>query len=156
MISDATENVVGRGVNPPAVFATGMGTVVISRLLKLPGRFPGAVRVAGFTCLVLGLALGASAGITQRRAGTPVDPHLPSQTVVQSGPYRFSRNPIYLGMGLVVAGAALVFSSILSLLILPVMMVVLDRGMVRREETYLEGRFGDAYRQYRGRVRRWL
>ncbi len=80
----------------------------------------------------------------------------PSSALVTSGPYRFTRNPMYLGMASLYAGIALAFGLLWSLALLLVVLVVIDRGVIAREERYLERRFGDEYRLYKQQVRRWL
>src|SRR5262249_31927742 len=76
--------------------------------------------------------------------------------IVESGPYRFTRNPIYLGMFLGLIGLALAFDNLWLLMMLVPFAPVIHYGAVAREESYLERKFGDAYRGYRSRVRRWL
>ena len=72
------------------------------------------------------------------------------------GPYRYSRNPIYVGFGITYAGFALAMDSPVALALLVPCLIVVDRFVIAREERYLEGRFGDAFRTYRNEVRRWL
>ena len=91
-----------------------------------------------------------------RRAGTAVEPWHPSTVLVTGGPYRFSRNPIYLAMVVAFAGLACAIDSLWLLALLPVLVLALDRGVIAREEPYLARRFGVAYRDYCDRVRRWL
>jgi protein-S-isoprenylcysteine O-methyltransferase Ste14 len=93
---------------------------------------------------------------TLRRAGTPIDPTQAVQTVVTDGPFRFTRNPLYLSLTLTYGGVALLTGAVGALVVLPVMLVVVVKGVIVPEERYLEAKFGDAYRQYKGRVRRWL
>jgi protein-S-isoprenylcysteine O-methyltransferase Ste14 len=89
-------------------------------------------------------------------AGTPVPPYRPTARLVFSGPYRYSRNPDYIGQALVYVGVALVANSWWPLFILPVVVFVVQRFVIEREERYLEAKFGQEYREYRARVRRWL
>lgn len=112
---------------------------------------------------VLGGGLGfASFGFsiwgrrTMTAAGTNVRPNLPALAIVSGGPFAYSRNPLYLGvMGLFVGiGIALDSPAFLSLLV--PLFLVLRFGVVAREERYLEAKFGDAYRAYKARVRRWI
>jgi protein-S-isoprenylcysteine O-methyltransferase Ste14 len=91
-----------------------------------------------------------------RWAGTAVEPWHPSTVLVTGGPYRLSRNPIYLAMAVAFAGLACAVDSLWLLALLPVLVLALDRGVIAREEPYLQRRFGAAYRDYRVRVRRWL
>jgi protein-S-isoprenylcysteine O-methyltransferase Ste14 len=81
---------------------------------------------------------------------------MPTTTIVETGPYRFTRNPIYLGMFVGLAGLAIAFDSLWLLGTLLVFAFAIRYGVVAREEAYLERKFGDAYRHYRARVRRWL
>lgn len=110
----------------------------------------------GAVVFVLALALVAWAIVTITRAGSNVPTNLPTTTIVESGPYRFTRNPIYLGMLLGLIGLAIAFDNLWLLLMLVPFALVIRYGVVAREEAYLERRFGDVYRDYRSRVRRWL
>jgi protein-S-isoprenylcysteine O-methyltransferase Ste14 len=89
-------------------------------------------------------------------AGTRIETNMPTSTIVTSGPYRFSRNPIYLGMLLGQIGLAIAFNTLWILGTLVPFFLVLRYGVVAREEVYLDRKFGDAYRRYVARVRRWL
>jgi protein-S-isoprenylcysteine O-methyltransferase Ste14 len=90
------------------------------------------------------------------RAGSNVPTNLPTTTIVDTGPYRLTRNPIYLGMLLGLIGEAIAFNSLWPLVSLVAFALVIRYGVVAREEAYLERKFGDDYRRYRARVRRWL
>src|SRR5437660_1658286 len=83
------------------------------------------------------------------------DTSAPTQTVVTDGPYRLTRNPAYLGMALTYAGIAIVADAPWALLPLPFVIAVIDRGVIAREERYLERKFGTPYTDYKRRVRRW-
>jgi len=110
----------------------------------------------GGIVFVLALALFAWAIATMTRAGSNVPTNLPTTTIVETGPYRFTRNPIYLGMFLGLVGLAIAFDNLWLLAMLVPFTLAIRYGVVAREEAYLERKFGDAYRQYRARVRRWL
>ncbi|KLK89999.1 protein-S-isoprenylcysteine methyltransferase [Microvirga vignae] len=110
----------------------------------------------GAMVFVFALALFAWAIVTMTGAGSNVPTNLPTTTIVQSGPYRFTRNPIYLGMFLGLIGLAIAFDNLWLLLMLVPFALVIRYGVVAREEAYLERKFGDVYRGYRSRVRRWL
>jgi protein-S-isoprenylcysteine O-methyltransferase Ste14 len=107
--------------------------------------------LAGAGCLGFVLALMALA-----RAGTSVNPYRASIAVAAAGIYRFSRNPIYLADTLLYLGAALLWGSGWQLLLLPVALGVVQKGVIAREEAYLERKFGADYLEYKNRVRRWL
>ena len=110
----------------------------------------------GAMVFVLAVALVAWAIVTMTRAGSNVPTSLPTTTIVNTGPYRFTRNPIYLGMVLGLIGLAIALNSLWLLLMLVPFALVIRYGVVTREEVYLERKFGDVYRGYRSRVRRWL
>jgi len=91
-----------------------------------------------------------------RRTGQNENPWKPTPAIVASGPFRITRNPMYLQMALVCIGFAVLLSSVWILLLTPVCAWLLQRFAILPEEAYLERKFGDAYRAYKGRVRRWL
>jgi protein-S-isoprenylcysteine O-methyltransferase Ste14 len=119
----------------------------------LPESLPGWV---GLPLMVIGLLLGFSALGAMRQARTAVDPYEPATAVVTTGPYRFTRNPIYLGFTLIYLGLASLFNALFAVLFLPVALFVVDRYVIQREERYLERKFGETYLQYKAKVRRWL
>jgi len=110
----------------------------------------------GLLALIGGLGLGLSGIAAFRRAGTHVEPHKPALRLVTTGPYRFTRNPMYWGFLLLVAGLSLVFSLEWGLILLVLLWLALDRMIVAREERYLAAKFGDGYALYRRQTRRWL
>ena len=91
-----------------------------------------------------------------RDANTNVDPTQPTTTIVTSGPFRFTRNPIYTSLTLLYIGIALIVNSLLTILLLPIILVLMNVGVIAREERYLERKFGTQYLAYKQRVHRWL
>ena len=156
-MSDAADNahVV---IHPPIAWAIAAALgLALDRLLPLP-FLPAALpahRVGG-GLFVLALALLVWGAATIMRAGSSVPTHRPVTTIVEGGPYRFSRNPIYLAMMLALVALALAFDTLWLLAMLLPFALVIRFGVVAREEAYLERKFGDVYRRYRARVRRWL
>jgi len=119
-----------------------------------PAHWISAV-IAG-SLILTGIGVFAAGIRNFSSAATPVQGTKPTRALVTTGIHGWSRNPIYLGMFLIYAGIGLVVrSSWILILVLPVA-IVMRYGVVAREETYLERRFGDAYRDYKARVRRWL
>lgn len=110
----------------------------------------------GFGILIVGVGLAAWGMVTFRRARTAVIPHHAASQLVASGPYRFTRNPMYVGLTIVYIGGAVVLNSAWPLILLPVVLILLAHFVVVREEQYLSDAFGDEYAAYRSRVRRWL
>jgi protein-S-isoprenylcysteine O-methyltransferase Ste14 len=106
--------------------------------------------------IVLGLAIMAAGMRNFRRAETPVPSNQPVRALVTTGVHGYSRNPIYIGMFTVYTGIGLATRSPWVLALLLPLAVIMRYGVVAREEAYLERRFGDAYRDYKARVRRWL
>ena len=150
-----TANVI---IRPPIAWALAvLAGLTLQWVVSLP-FMPASVPAGwvGGMVFVLALALFAWAIATITRAGSNVPPNLPTTTIVETGPYRFTRNPIYLGMFLGLVGLAIAFDSLWLLVMLVPFTLAIRYGVVAREEAYLERKFGDAYRQYRARVRRWL
>jgi protein-S-isoprenylcysteine O-methyltransferase Ste14 len=117
---------------------------------------PGWLQLTGPVLLALGTVLFAWARTAFRRRRTALMPWTPSTSLVSDGPYSHSRNPIYLAFALIYLGVALVLDSGYVLVVLVVVVVLFDRLQIPREESYLEEKFGDEFRKYRARVRRWL
>jgi protein-S-isoprenylcysteine O-methyltransferase Ste14 len=145
-------------VFPPVLF---VGTLLVGLMLHwvkpvhLLHR-QNLARVLGLVILLLSWLLVRAAEKAMKRAGTNIRPDQPSLAVVTDGPFRFSRNPMYLASIGLYLSVALLLNALWPLVLLPIMIAVLDWGVVRREERYLEAKFGASYREYRMRVRRWL
>lgn len=112
--------------------------------------------VLGGVLIAAGLGLILTCALLFRRHGTHIEPYRPTLALVTAGPYRVSRNPIYVGLTLAAAGVAAAVDSAWMLAMLVPVLVVMHFGVIQREEAYLEAKFGDAYRVFRGRTRRWL
>ena len=145
-------------IRPPLAWGlaviAGLALNWLMPLSFLPADLP--ARWLGAMVFVLALALFAWAIVTITRAGSNVPTNLPTTTIVETGPYRFTRNPIYLSMFLGLMGLAIAFDNLWLLMMLAPFALVIRYGVVAREEAYLERTFGDVYRGYRSRVRRWL
>jgi protein-S-isoprenylcysteine O-methyltransferase Ste14 len=111
---------------------------------------------AGGVLLAFGVVLAVWARRVMEQAGTNVNPTLPTTALVAAGPFRFSRNPLYVALTLVYIALALLANALWVLVLIVPVLFVTHYGVVRREEVYLETKFGDAYRAYRSRVRRYL
>ena len=115
-----------------------------------------ALGVVGFVITIIGVAIGAWGMLTFARAHTAIAPIRPASQLVQHGPYRFTRNPMYSGLTFAYLGVAALFNLAWAILVLPVVVVALRRLVIVREEAYLQREFGEEYERYRRRVRRWL
>ncbi len=142
---------------PPLVYLGGLvaGFALRSALPATPVR-PTVRWPVGGGLLAIGGTLMGSFLRAFARAGTPVSPYSASTSLVTTGPYRISRNPAYLGMALVYTGIAVSAEALWALVPLPAVLAVIDRGVIAREERYLDHRLGDEYRRYKQRTRRWL
>jgi protein-S-isoprenylcysteine O-methyltransferase Ste14 len=112
--------------------------------------------IAAGALLVIGLAVAAAGIRNFSRAATPVPTNKPTRALVTTGIHGRTRNPIYLGMFLIYAGIALGLRSPWALILAAPLALTMRHGVVAREEAYLGRQFGDAYRDYQARVRRWL
>ena len=147
-----------RGPSVPPVYALVALLVMGAFHLGFPIAriFPPPYHYAGLVLMGLAIGLILWAALHFRRLRTAIIPFQPSTALVTSGPYRFTRNPMYLGMALIYVGAALLFDLRWALLLLPLVLLVIQTRVIALEERYLEAKFGDEYRAYRSRVRRWL
>jgi protein-S-isoprenylcysteine O-methyltransferase Ste14 len=144
---------------PPLLFFLCLGTAwAADRLLPAPlPEMPVVPRVVTTLSLIaLSCAVGAVAFLTFRAHKTPVNPYAPTLTVVSRGPYRFSRNPLYVVLLVTYAGFTLLLDTWWAAGLLPLLALLLHFGVVKREEVYLEEKFGELYRRYKKSVRRWL
>ena len=142
---------------PPLIY---LGGIVLGALLERWWRWeiPVAGWGRGMAAMLVGAAiiLVAFALREFKRAGTSPKPHKPTQAIVTSGPFRFTRNPIYVSFTLVQAAIALAAASGWILALLAPVLLVVRYGVIAREERYLERKFGDEYTKYRRTARRWL
>jgi protein-S-isoprenylcysteine O-methyltransferase Ste14 len=143
----------GVRIPPPFVFVSFFLIGLIARRW-MPDAF--VSMPLGIVFLAAAVGLMAWGFATMIRARTAIIPDKPASRLVTTGPFRFSRNPLYVSMIFGYLSAAVWIGSTPSLLLLPVAIFVLHRYVIRREEAYLTRRFGDDYRAYMTRVRRWL
>jgi protein-S-isoprenylcysteine O-methyltransferase Ste14 len=148
---------------PPLVFAAalGIGTLLDRwRPLPLGAGVPGAgiepTEIIAVALGAAGLGLMLWAALTFRRARTTVLPDRGATALAFGGPYRFTRNPMYVGMTAVSLALTFVLATAWPLLTLPLALLIIDRWVIGREEQHLVARFGADYEAYRRRVRRWI
>ncbi len=110
----------------------------------------------GWPIFTLALLIAVWVVRTLSQAGEDIRIKKPTNALVSSGPFRFSRNPMYVGLTLLYLSISLILNTAWPLVFLPGALLLMQFGVIKREETYLEGLFGQDYRQYRARVRRWL
>lgn len=146
---------------PPAM-------LLIALLLAIGLEFTGLLNVlpplsatswavyVGLVLLVVALVLGVSALRTFTKIGTNPSPHQPSLKLATTGPYHFTRNPMYLGFLLILGALSLIFSLDWGIVLVPVLALALHFGVVTREESYLTAKFGQPYRDFMNQTRRWI
>src|SRR5687767_14437119 len=138
------ENSAGVIAPPPLIFLGGLAVGFGLEALLPGGSLPDVVRwIGGGLGLVAGLALQTFFLSAFSRVGTAPEPSKPTTAIVTTGAYRFTRNPAYLGMALIYIGIALLANAPWVLVPLPLVLVLIDRGVIAREERYLERKFGD-------------
>lgn len=124
--------------------------------IPIPFVVPNFLRNIGFILIVIGFLLGIAAFSEFRKARTTIDPHGSVSSIVTSGIYRFTRNPIYVGFLLMLIGIPLNSGTYWGIILVPVFIYFMNRLVIEREEAYLEKKFGEVYTSYKSRVRRWL
>ena len=130
--------------------------LVLDRRSHVPFLPRGVARILGWPLLGGGVLLNGWFNLTMRRADTPVDPRKPVSKLTTEGPFRYTRNPAYLSLTMVYAGIALLRNALWAILLLPLVLFVIQRDQIEREERYLERTFGEEYLAYKERVRRWV
>ena len=147
---------------PPLIFLLGLGLAWLldTRVLSLPiSRVHSQGHVlqdTGHAAVILGLLLVFWGMFTFARAKTAILPMRAASHIVDHGPYRFTRNPMYTGLSLAYLGGALAMNSVWALILFPFVIAIVSRYVIAREERYLSSAFGEDYASYTRRVRRWL
>lgn len=145
---------------PPVLLALAIaGAIAIDRYvvaLPMPFAEMALIRVLGWLLLLGGIALGVWAALAFRAHATSIRPDRGSDALIDSGPFAWSRNPIYLGEVIALVGAALAFNRLTLFAAAPLFAWAVTVLAIRREEAYLARRFGARYEDYAARVRRWI
>ncbi len=157
---DDARDTAGVIARPPLLYGGFLIAGLVLEWLWPTGAFDGLDRgtrlALGAALFIAGGLVGGAAFLRFRDAGTNVPTWLPTTALVTSGVYRYSRNPIYVGLTLAYAGIAVAAASLWTLVFLVPLLGVMRFGVIAREEAYLGRLFGGDYRAYRSRVRRWL
>jgi protein-S-isoprenylcysteine O-methyltransferase Ste14 len=125
-------------------------------LLPITQLIPEPYPWLGLLPAAIGITILGRSILQFRRAGTTVEPFQKANELVQNGLYAYSRNPIYLAMVLCLIGIAILLGSLTPFLVIPLFAWIIQRNVITAEEQMLESTFGNSYRQYKQRVRRWL
>ena len=144
-------------IHPPILTLLHVTTaLLLSWMFPFPVSLSQIFKIAGVVLVLAGLTLAVMAVRQFSVAHTTLDPHGSVKTIVTSGVYRFSRNPIYLGFVCALIGLPLALGTYWGAALSPLLAMGLNALVIRHEEAYLEKKFGDGYAGYRSRVRRWL
>jgi protein-S-isoprenylcysteine O-methyltransferase Ste14 len=147
----------GGWVPPPLTYLlTLLLGLVLDRRSHLPFLHHRVAGVLGWPLVGGGMALATWFIRTMRGADTTLALNKPVYSLVQDGPFRYSRNPGYLSLAMIYAGIAILRNALWPILLLPLVLVVTQRELIEREERYLERTFGEEYLAYKRRVRRWV
>ena len=142
---------------PPLIY---LGALIFGLLLnrRLPiGFLPRRMaRGLGWSLLGGGVLLLGWFERAMHQADTPTSPYKPVEHIATEGPFRYTRNPGYLSMAMIYAAIASLANALWAILLLPGALLVIQRGVIEREERYLERNFGEEYLRYKARVRRWI
>ena len=147
----------GIRVPPPPIYLLALLLgLLLDRRMHVPFLPRGVARLLGWPLVGGGMTLAAWFARTMRGADTTMHINRPVSRVVQDGPFRFSRNPGYLSLTMLYAGIAVLRNALWAIVLLPLVVYVIQREVIEREERYLERTFGEEYLAYRRRVRRWV
>lgn len=156
-MADASARTSGIHFPPPFLYVSLLLLgLLLDHLVPVPALPRTLSRTLAAVLLLPGIGLVLwSLGLFFKARTSPL-PMRPSTALVLSGPYRWTRNPMYLGMLLLYLGIALLFDIVWALVLAPAVVLLVGRLVIRREESYLEAKFGESYRLYRTQVRRWI
>jgi protein-S-isoprenylcysteine O-methyltransferase Ste14 len=147
----------GIRVPPPPVYLLALLLgLLLNRRAHAPFLPRKVARVLGWPLVGGGMALAAWFVRTMRGANTTIRIDKPVSSLVQDGPFRYSRNPGYLSLTMLYSGIAVLRNALWAILFLPLVLYVIQREVIEREERYLERTFGEEYLDYKRRVRRWV
>ena len=155
-MSDERDNP-GIRVPPPLIY---VGPLILGLMLDRRRHVPflprGVTRGLGWTLLGGGAVLNGWFLRTIRKTDVPIRTDKPVPRLTTDGPFRYTRNPSYLALAMIYAGIASVLNSLWAIILLPLVVMVMQREVIGREERYLERTFGEEYLAYKGKVRRWV
>jgi protein-S-isoprenylcysteine O-methyltransferase Ste14 len=141
---------------PPVYFITAILSMAVLHILFPIKRILPAAYSSGGVLILIGMSLILWAARLFTKAGTAIKPFEASTKMIVSGPYRWSRNPIYLGLAIILLGIGLAFGTLTPFAIIPLFVWLIQKNFIAHEEAMLDKSFGAAYAEYKKRIRRWL
>src|SRR4029077_6116099 len=157
-LSDKSSDNPGVIAFPPLIWLVNavMSVLVHFFVIQAPIMRYGICLVCGIVLIILAPALALSALVTMKAAGTNVHPSEPALALVRGGPFRFTRNPMYLALCLLQVALGFFLNDLITILFVVPLSVIFHYGVILREERYLTAKFGEPYLQYKREVRRWI
>ena len=156
-MADDAQDTPGIRVPPPPVYLLALLLgLLLDRKANVPLLPRGVVRLLGWPLVGGGMALAVWFARTMRSADTTIRIDKPVSSLVQDGPFRYTRNPGYVALTMIYTGIATLRNALWAILLLPLVLYVIERKVIEREERYLERTFGEEYLAYKARVRRWV
>jgi protein-S-isoprenylcysteine O-methyltransferase Ste14 len=156
-MSDSHSDVPNVKIIPPLVYLAGVVIGIVISIWIPTNIAPNSLAwMLGGLLIICGAGLSGSAILKFKDVSTTVRPDRAASTLVVVGPYRITRNPMYLGLALVYVGIAIAVQSVWALILLPVVLTIIQRRAIEPEEAFLERRFGANYISYKEKVRRWI
>ncbi len=156
-MSDSHSGVPNVKIIPPLVYLAGVVIGIVISIWIPTKIVPSSLAwMLGGILIVCGAVLTGSAILKFKDVSTTVRPDRAASTLVVVGPYRITRNPMYLGLALVYVGLAIADQSVWAFILLPVVLTIIQRRAIEPEEAFLERRFGVNYIRYKESVRRWI
>ena len=144
-------------IPPPLIYlAPLVSGLLLDKRFHIPFLPRSGARALGWTLLIGGMLLSSWFRRTMREADAPLRTDKPVPRLAMGGPFRYTRNPGYLSLAMIYAGIAVLRNALWVILLLPAVLVVIQREVIGREERYLERTFGEEYQQYKASVRRWV
>jgi len=142
---------------PPLIYAAPLLISLITQVF-FPWNFlnGGLQHLYGWPLLITGLLIGVWSKKTMEQAGTHVNPYYPTKSIVTKGPFRFTRNPLYIALTVIYVAISILFNAMWPMVMLPFILTVIHHGVIKQEEAYLERKFGADYVEYKSKVRRWI
>jgi protein-S-isoprenylcysteine O-methyltransferase Ste14 len=142
---------------PPLIYSGALAAgLLANRRYHMPFLPHRVAWMLGWPLVAGGLVIGFLGEREMRRAETNVDPYKPATAVVTRGPFRFTRNPLYLSLTLIYGGISALANALPAALLLPIVLRLMRRGVIEREERYLARKFGDEYVRYKLGTPRWI
>ena len=156
-MSDANSDAPEVRIIPPLIYLAGIVVGLLASIVMPTKVISNPIAWAlGGLLIFCGAALAGFGILKFKGVGTTIRPDRAASSLVATGPYKFTRNPMYLGLAVVYLGIAITDQSLWALILLPVVLTIIRRRAIEPEEAFLERRFGADYTSYKAKVRRWL